>query len=101
MSGKLAGKTAVVTGASQGIGAAIASHRAFAVQASVAKPAEIQRLFADSSWIAGESMRRSTLGNHRPPKRVARQHTRVSPSSSCGRPVWPHTVPRRPDPIAR
>jgi 3-oxoacyl-[acyl-carrier protein] reductase len=84
MSGKLAGKTAVVTGASKGIGAAIASYlaaegaavvvnyasskpdadrvvagittsggRAVAVQANVAKPAEIQRLFAETQKAFG------------------------------------------------
>src|SRR5260370_1281153 len=79
MSGKLAGKVAIVTGASKGIGASIALHlaaegasvvvnyssskegadkvvaeikakggKATAVQANVAKPADIQRLFAET-----------------------------------------------------
>jgi 3-oxoacyl-[acyl-carrier protein] reductase len=79
MSGKLAGKVAVVTGASKGIGASIAQHfaaegaavvvnyssskegadrvvaeikkkggQAIAVQANVAKPADIERLFAET-----------------------------------------------------
>jgi 3-oxoacyl-[acyl-carrier protein] reductase len=84
MSGKLAGKVAVVTGASKGIGAAIALHlaaegaavvinyssskegaervvaeiagkggRAIAVQANVAKEADIQRLFAETKKAFG------------------------------------------------
>src|SRR5262245_22016058 len=79
MSQKLAGKVAVVTGASKGIGAAIAAHlaaegaavvvnysssregadrvvadiknsggRAVAVQANLAKPADVQKLFAEA-----------------------------------------------------
>ena len=79
MSGKLAGKVAVVTGASKGIGASIAQHfaaegaavvvnyssskegadrvvaeikkkggQAVAVQANVAKPADVARLFAET-----------------------------------------------------
>jgi 3-oxoacyl-[acyl-carrier protein] reductase len=79
MSHKLAGKVAVVTGASKGIGAAIASHlaaegaavvvnysssregadrvvadikksggQAVAIQANLAKPAEVQKLFAEA-----------------------------------------------------
>src|SRR5688572_4568526 len=79
MAGKLAGKVAVVTGASKGIGAGIAKHlaaegaavvvnyssskegaervvgeitrnggEAVAVQANVAKPADIERLFAEA-----------------------------------------------------
>src|SRR5258706_2192063 len=84
ISNKLAGKIAVVTGASKGIGAAIATHlaaegaavvvnyssskegadrvvkeitsaggRAVAVQADVAKKAEIDRLFAESKKAFG------------------------------------------------
>ena len=84
MSKKLAGKVAVVTGASKGIGAAIAKHlaaegaavvvnyasskegadrvvneivrnggKAIAVQANLAKPAEIERLFAESKKAFG------------------------------------------------
>jgi 3-oxoacyl-[acyl-carrier protein] reductase len=84
MSQKLAGKVAVVTGASKGIGAAIAQHlaaegaavvvnyssskegaervvaditrsggRAVAVQANVAKPAEIRRLFSAAKETFG------------------------------------------------
>jgi 3-oxoacyl-[acyl-carrier protein] reductase len=84
MSKKLAGKVAVVTGASKGIGAAIARHladegaavvvnyasskagaervvaeitgkggRAIAVQANVAKQADIQRLFAEAKKAFG------------------------------------------------
>jgi 3-oxoacyl-[acyl-carrier protein] reductase len=84
MSQKLAGKVAVVTGASKGIGAAIATHlaeagaavvvnyasskegadrvvaaitgkggRAVAVQADVAKPTEIRRLFAEATKAFG------------------------------------------------
>lgn len=80
MSGKLAGKVAIVTGASKGIGAAIAAHlaaegaavavnyassksaaekvvaeiaqkggRAVAVQADISKPADIKRLFAETT----------------------------------------------------
>src|SRR6266496_5290584 len=82
---KLAGKVAVVTGASKGIGAAIAKHlaaegaavvvnyasskegaervvaeiarkggKAVAVQANVAKPADIQRLFAEAKKAYGQ-----------------------------------------------
>lgn len=85
MSQKLAGKVAVVTGASKGIGAAIASHlaaegaavvvnyasskdgaervvadivrkggKAVAVQANVAKQADIQRLFAEAKKAFGK-----------------------------------------------
>src|SRR3954470_5437865 len=81
---KLAGKTAVVTGASKGIGAAIAKHlaaagasvvvnyassragaekvvaeitaaggRAVAIQADVAKPFDIARLFAETKRAFG------------------------------------------------
>src|SRR6266404_5265613 len=81
---KLAGKVAIVTGASKGIGAAIATHlaaagaavvvnyasskagaervvgaitgnggRAIAVQADVAKPADIRRLFAEAKKAFG------------------------------------------------
>jgi 3-oxoacyl-[acyl-carrier protein] reductase len=84
MAGRLTGKAAVVTGASKGIGAAIAKHlaaegaavvvnyasskadaervvaeitgeggRAVAVQADLAKPAEIERLFAESNKAFG------------------------------------------------
>jgi 3-oxoacyl-[acyl-carrier protein] reductase len=84
MSGKLSGKVAVVTGASKGIGAAIALHlsaqgaavvvnyasskegaervvaeitgkggQAIAVQANVAKQADIQRLFAETKKAFG------------------------------------------------
>lgn len=84
MSKKLAGKVAVVTGASKGIGAAIAKHlgaegaavvvnyatskegadrvvneivrnggKAVAVQANVAKPAEIERLFTETRKAFG------------------------------------------------
>src|SRR5205085_8435843 len=84
MSGRLTGKVAVVTGASKGIGAAIAKHlagegaavvvnyasskegadrvvaditskggRAIAVQADVAKQADIQRLFAEAKKAFG------------------------------------------------
>jgi 3-oxoacyl-[acyl-carrier protein] reductase len=84
MSKKLAGKVAVVTGASKGIGAAIARHladeganvvvnystskegaervvadiareggKAVAVQANVAKPADIRRLFAETKKAFG------------------------------------------------
>src|SRR6266540_1181276 len=84
MSKKLAGKVAVVTGASKGIGAAIARHladegaavvvnyasskagadhvvaeitgkggRAVAVQADVAKQADVQRLFAETKKAFG------------------------------------------------
>src|SRR6202007_1618142 len=84
MSKKLAGKVAVVTGASKGIGAAIAKHladegaavvvnyasskqgaervvaeitgkggKAVAVQADVANPADIQRLFAQTRAAFG------------------------------------------------
>lgn len=84
MSGKLTGKVAVVTGASKGIGAAIAKNlaaegaavvinyatsksgadrvvseitgnggKAVAVQADVAKPADIQRLFAETKKAFG------------------------------------------------
>ncbi len=85
MSQKLQGKVAVVTGASKGIGAAIALHlakegaavvvnyssskegadrvvseivgsggKALAVQANVAKPADIQRLFAETKQAFGQ-----------------------------------------------
>src|SRR5438034_3055209 len=85
MSKKLAGKVAVVTGASKGIGAAIAKHladegaavvvnyasskegaervvaeivrkggKAVAVQANVAKQAEIQRLFSEAKQAFGD-----------------------------------------------
>src|SRR5437868_5643349 len=85
MSKKLAGKVAVVTGASKGIGASIALHlaaegaavvvnysaskegadrvvaqiaakggKAVAVQANVAKPAEIERLFAETKKAFGK-----------------------------------------------
>jgi 3-oxoacyl-[acyl-carrier protein] reductase len=85
MSQQLAGKVAVVTGASKGIGAAIASHlgaagaavvvnyasskegadrvvaeivgkggKAIAVQANVAKLADIQRLFAEAKKAFGK-----------------------------------------------
>ncbi len=85
MSEKLKGKVAVVTGASKGIGAAIAKHlaaegaavvvnyasskegaervvaeiarkggKAVAVQANVAKPADIQRLFAEAKKAYGQ-----------------------------------------------
>jgi 3-oxoacyl-[acyl-carrier protein] reductase len=85
MSQKLAGKVAVVTGASKGIGAAIAAHlgaegaavvvnyasskegadrvvaeivrkggKAVAVQANVAKPADIQRLFSETKKAYGK-----------------------------------------------
>ncbi len=92
MSGKLAGKVAVVTGASKGIGASIALHmaaagasvvvnyssskegaekvvaeikanggKAIAVQANVSKPADIQRLFAETKKAFG---RLDTLVNN-------------------------------------
>lgn len=85
MSQKLAGRVAVVTGASKGIGAAIAEHlaaegaavvvnyassksgankvvgkiveqggRAVAVQADVSRPADIERLFAESKQAFGK-----------------------------------------------
>lgn len=85
MSAKLAGKVAVVTGASKGIGASIAQHlaaegaavvvnyassesgadrvvadiekkggKAVAVQADLSKPAEVQRLFADTKKAYGK-----------------------------------------------
>src|SRR5437016_101631 len=85
MAQKLAGKVAVITGASKGIGAAIASHLAaegaavvvnyasskegaervvaaivrkggktIAVQANVAKQADIQRLFAETKKAFGK-----------------------------------------------
>jgi 3-oxoacyl-[acyl-carrier protein] reductase len=85
MAGKLAGKVAIVTGASKGIGAAIAQHlaaegaavvvnyssskegadrvvaeiarkggKAVAVQANVARQAEIQRLFAETRKAYGK-----------------------------------------------
>jgi 3-oxoacyl-[acyl-carrier protein] reductase len=85
MAQKLAGKVAVVTGASKGIGASIAKHlaaegasvvvnyasskkdadrvvseitsnggKAIAVQASVAKPAEVERLFAETKKAYGK-----------------------------------------------
>src|SRR3989440_10364381 len=85
MAGKLEGKVAVVTGASKGIGAAIALHlaaegaavvvnyssskegadrvvaeiarqggKAVAVQANVAKQADIQRLFAETKKAFGK-----------------------------------------------
>src|SRR5437773_7951220 len=85
MSKKLADKVAVVTGASKGIGAAIAKHlaaegaavvvnyasskegaervvaeiarkggKAVAVQANVAKPADIQRLFSEAKKAYGQ-----------------------------------------------
>src|SRR5271167_174240 len=85
MSQKLAGKVAVVTGASKGIGASIALHlagegaavvvnyssskegadrvvaeiagkggKAVAVQANMSKPAEIERLFAETKKAFGK-----------------------------------------------
>src|SRR3978361_541847 len=85
MSQKLAGKVAIVTGASKGIGASIALHlaaegaavvvnyssskegadrvvgeitkkggKAVAVQANVAKPTDIQRLFAETKKAFGK-----------------------------------------------
>src|SRR6185436_752747 len=85
MSNKLAGKVAIVTGASKGIGASIASHlaaagaavvvnyssskegadrivseikgsggKAVAVQANLAKQADIQRLFAETKKAFGK-----------------------------------------------